>query len=115
VRSTRALLLIALGAPSLAAQTIDDGFLMSKHVLATGVMYSHESWDEYWEGTRKRSNENIGTFTAQTATLAGHFGLSDRLTVVAMVPYVWTRSSQGTLHGMRGLQDLSRCAVRSRR
>lgn len=110
MRSVRALILIALSSTTLPAQTIDDGFLMSKHVLATGVLYSRDSWEEYWEGIRKRSNENIGTLTTQTLTLAAHYGVTDRLSVIAMVPYVWTRSTQGTLHGMRGLQDLTLAA-----
>ncbi len=97
----------ALAASRLAAQTIDDGFLMSKTVLTTGVMYSYDSWDEYWEGSRKRDNENIGTLTTRTAMLASHYGLTDQLTLVAMLPYVWTRSSQGTLHGLEGFQDLT--------
>ena len=104
---SRILFLAALFATPLAAQTIDDGFLMSKGVLTAGVMYSHDSWDEYWEGTRKRSNDNIGTVTAQTAMLAAHYGVNDRLSVIAMMPYVWTHSTQGTLHGMRGFQDLT--------
>ena len=104
---SRILLLAALYAAPLAAQTIDDGFLMSKGVLTAGIMYSHDSWDQYWEGSRKRSNDNIGTLTTQTAMLAAHYGVNDRLSVIAMMPYVWTQSSQGTLHGMRGLQDLT--------
>lgn len=110
MHAVRALILVALGSTSLSAQTIDDGFLMSKTVLSTGVVYSHDSWDEYWEGTRKRSNENIGTLTTQTMMLAGHYGVTDRLSVVAMVPYIWTRSSHGPLHGMRGFQDLTLAA-----
>lgn len=107
MRFIRALALIALSSSSLPAQTIDDGFLMSKRVLATGIVYSHDSWDEYWEGSRKRSNENIGTLTTQTMMLTGHYGVTDRLSVIAALPYVWTRASQGTLHGMRGFQDLT--------
>ena len=103
----RGLLVIASVASPLAAQTVDDGFLMSKGVLTAGVMYSHDSWDEYWEGSRKRANANIGTLTTRSAMLAGHYGVTDRITLVAMVPYVWTRSSQGTLHGMEGVQDLT--------
>lgn len=103
----RTVLLVALCATPLAAQTIDDGFLMSKGVLTAGVMYSHDSWDEYWEGGRKRSNDNIGTLTTQSVMLAGHYGVTDRLSVIAMMPYVWTRSTQGTMHGLRGFQDLT--------
>ena len=103
----RILILSAIVATPLAAQTIDDGFLMSKGVLTAGVMYAHDSWDEYWEGSRKRDNQNIGTMTTQSVMLASHYGLTDRITLVAMVPYVWTQSSQGTLHGMEGFQDLT--------
>jgi hypothetical protein len=110
MHAVRVLLLITIGSTSLSAQTIDDGFLMSKNVLTTGVVYSHDRWDEYWEGSRKRSNENIGTLTTQTMMLAGHYGVTDRLSVIAMLPYVWTHSSQGTLHGMRGFQDLTLAA-----
>lgn len=110
MRSVRALLLVALGSTPLAAQTIDDGFLMSKTVLTTGVVYSHDRWEEYWEGSYKRSNQNIGTLTTQTAMLTGHYGVTERLSVIAMLPYVWTHSSQGTLHGMRGFQDLTLAA-----
>jgi hypothetical protein len=107
MRSVRAFVLIALGSASLGAQTIDDGFLMSRTVLTTGVVYAHDSWEEYWEGTRKRSNENIGRLTTQTAMLTGHYGATDKLSLFAMLPYVRTESSQGTLHGMRGFQDLT--------
>ena len=103
----RILFATALSATPLAAQTIDDGFLMSKGVLTAGVMYSHDSWDEYWEGSRKRSNDNIGTLTTQSVMLAGHYGLTDRLSVIVMMPYVWTHSSEGPLHGLQGFQDLT--------
>ena len=107
MHAVRALLLVVLSSASLGAQTIDDGFLMSKKVLTTGVLYSHDSWNEYWEGSRKRSNDNIGRLTTQTTMLASHYGLTDRLSVITMLPYVWTHSTQGTLHGMRGFQDLT--------
>jgi hypothetical protein len=57
MRSIRALFVVALTSTTLPAQTIDDGFLMSKRALATGVLYSRDSWDEYWEGSRKRENQ----------------------------------------------------------
>ena len=43
----------ALVAP-VHAQTIDDGIMLAKHELLTGNYYSHDSWDEYWEGALKR-------------------------------------------------------------
>jgi hypothetical protein len=103
----RGLLAVALGSPTLLAQAADDGVLMSRKTLSVGAVYAHESWTEYWEGSLKRANENIGTLTTQSVSLVGHFGVTDRLTLVGMLPYVWTRASQGTLHGLRGVQDLS--------
>jgi hypothetical protein len=70
-------------------------------------MYMHDSWDQYWEGDLKRSNGNIGTVTTQSVTLVGHYGLTDRMSLVGELPYVWTRASEGPLHGLSGLQDLT--------
>jgi hypothetical protein len=91
----------------LPAQTIDDGALLPRHALGTGLVYAHDSWSEYWEGTLKRDNANIGTLTTQSVTLMGGYGVTDRLSVIAMLPYVRTSASQGPLHGMDGLQDIT--------
>ena len=100
-------ILLSLAAAPVDAQTIDDGILVAKGSLFTGTLYTHESWDENWEGTLKRVNGNIGTITTRTGTWTGNYGISDRLNVIAMVPHVWTRASQGVLHGLRGFQDIT--------
>jgi hypothetical protein len=92
------------------AQTIDDGIMMGKGELQTGNHYSRDTWDQYWEGTLKRSNANIGTITTQANVWTANYGLHDRLNVLGMVPYVWTRASQGVLHGIGGFQDLTLAA-----
>jgi outer membrane putative beta-barrel porin/alpha-amylase len=102
--------LIALSGAALRAQTIADGLLLPRRALGTGVLYAHESWSEYWEGTLKRDNGNIGTVTTQSVTWVAGYGVTDRLSVMAMLPYVWTSASQGTLQSMRGLQDLTLAA-----
>ena len=99
-------LFAALSVP-LRAQTIDDGVMMGKHDLFTGDLYSHDSWDHYWEGTLKRVNGNVGTVTTQTDTWSANYGLTNRLNIIAAVPFVWTRPSQGVLTGMRGFQDIT--------
>jgi hypothetical protein len=101
---------IALAAAPLRAQTIDDGLLMPRRALGTGVVYAHDSWSQYWEGTLKRANGNIGTLTTQTVTWAAAYGVTDRLTVMVMLPYVRTDASQGPLHSMHGLQDITLAA-----
>ncbi|MCY1021106.1 transporter [Pyxidicoccus sp. MSG2] len=81
--------------------------MMPKNDFCTGFMYTHEQWSSYWEGELKRDNENIGRLTTRNLMWIGNYGLHDRVNVIAAVPYVWTRASQGTLHGMEGLQDFS--------
>jgi hypothetical protein len=103
------LLIVAMvSLPSLsAAQTIDDGIMMGKQRLFTGNVYTHESWEEYWEGPLKRTNGNVGTVTTKTNSWFANYGVSDRLNLITSVPYVWTHASQGVLHGMNGVQDIS--------
>ena len=104
------LLLLAVMAVPAAAQSIDDGALVPRRVLHAGVFYSHDSWTEYWEGTLKRTNGNIGTVSTQSAMLAAGYGVTSRLTLLATVPYVWTHASAGTLAGLRGIQDVTLAA-----
>jgi len=99
--------LVALAASPAGAQSIDDGVLLPTKVLSTGLMYSHDSWTEYWEGTLKRTNGNIGVLTTQSAMVVAGYGLTSRLTVLTTLPYVWTRASAGTLEGMKGIQDVT--------
>jgi len=103
----RPLLLLVIAASSLRAQAPDDGLMMQRKTLNTGVMYMHDSWHEYWEGGLKRSNGNIGTVTTQSVTWVGHYGLTDRVSLVGELPYVWTHASQGPLHGFSGVQDIT--------
>lgn len=103
----RSAVLLALAATSLEAQTIDDGLMMPRRQLCTGLIYVHDSWDRYWEGGLERTNGNIGTVTTQSVSWAGTYGVTDRLNVIAMLPWVWTKASAGTLGGMDGLQDLT--------
>src|SRR5581483_3044163 len=91
----------------LRAQTIEDGYMLARHELRTAILYSHDSWDQYWEGARKRSNDNIGTLTTQTAAWTANYGVTDRLNVLTIVPYVSTHASKGVLTGMEGFQDLT--------
>ena len=84
--------------------------MISRHNLFTGNIYTHDSWDQYWEGHLKRANGNLGTVTTQTNTWYADFGVTNRLDVIASVPYVWTNASQGVLHDMSGFQDITLAA-----
>lgn len=89
------------------AQTIQDGLMMPKGDLCTGFLFTHDRWTNYWEGTLKRDNGNIGTITTNSLTWLGNYGITDKINFIAMLPYVSTRASQGVLSGMQGLQDLT--------
>jgi hypothetical protein len=97
-------------AASTHAQTIDDGQMVRPGELLTGFMYSHDSWEEYWEGPLKRTNGNIGRITTQMNSWWANYGLSERLNIIGQIPHVSTKASQGVLHGIRGLQDLTLAA-----
>ena len=102
-----AVVFVAMAAVPLQAQTIDDGLMMAKRDLCTGFMYQHDRWDEYWEGPLKRANGNIGAVTTRSTSWVAAYGVTDRLNVIAMLPYVSTHASQGVLRGMSGVQDLT--------
>ena len=92
---------------SAEAQTEFDAIMMNKYQFCSGFDYMHASWDQYWEGKLKRSNENLGTVSTQSVMFMPNYGITNNLNVMASATYVWTKASAGTLHGMEGLQDLS--------
>lgn len=89
------------------AQTEIDGIMMTKNNFCSGLVYSYSSWKDYWEGTFKRDNENLGTVSTRMIGFMGNYGVTDKLNVLFSIPYVETKASAGTLKGMKGVQDLS--------
>ncbi len=89
------------------AQTEWDAIMMNKNQFCIGPMYTHSSWTNYWEGTLKRENLNIGRITTQSVMLMANYGITDNLNVMVAAPYVWTEASAGTLTGLSGVQDIS--------
>lgn len=94
--------------PSLLfAQTDNDAIMMNKTQWCTGATYMHSEWKNYWEGTLKRNNLNMGTVSTQSIMLMTNYGITDKLNVMVGAPYIWTQASAGTLHGLKGFQDVS--------
>ncbi len=89
------------------AQTEIDGILMSKKMFCAGVVAQRQQWDEYWEGTLKRTNLNLGTVSASSLTLMGNYGITSKINVIAQIPYIKTNASAGQLAGQKGFQDAS--------
>ncbi len=89
------------------SQTDIDAIMMSKNNFCTGIMYGQNSWKNYWEGTFKRDNQNLGTVSSQMIGVMGNYGLKDNLNLLFALPYISTKASQGTMSGFNGLQDLT--------
>jgi hypothetical protein len=105
-KSLTAVIALAMMGSQAFAQMPDDAVMLRKKQLCAGFTYMHSGWDHYWEGTLKRDNLNMGTVSTQSVMFMGNYGISDKLNVLTSVPYVWTHASAGTLHGLKGFQDL---------
>ncbi len=90
-----------------SAQTDIDAIMMEKNAFCVGPMYSYSSWKNYWEGTLKRDNENLGKVSTQMYSVMGNYGITRKLNALFGLPYVKTKATAGTLSGMDGIQDLS--------
>jgi hypothetical protein len=90
-----------------SAQAENDGIMIPKNYLCPGIMYSTSSWTNYWEGTFKRNNGNIGTVNNSMYSVMATYGVTNNLIATVGVPYVTTHASAGTLEGQKGIQDLS--------
>ena len=92
---------------TLSAQTDIDAVMMEKNGFCVGPLYSYSSWKNYWEGTLKRENLNLGTLSTQMYSVMGNYGITNKLNVLFGLPYVKTKASAGQLNGQEGVQDLS--------
>jgi hypothetical protein len=103
-----AMLLLFLLQPAIVkAQTDEDAIMMTKKNFCIGPTFSYSSWKDYWEGTFKRNNQNLGTVSTKMYALMGTYGITSKLNVVVSAPYIQTHATAGTLHGQKGIQDLS--------
>jgi len=96
----------ALVASLAKSQTADDAIMMGKKQWCNGLTYMNSSWKNYWEGTTKRENKNLGTVSTQSVMFMSTYGITNKLNAIVSVPYVWTHASAGTLHGLKGFQDI---------
>src|SRR5437879_7738291 len=90
-----------------SAQMENDGIMIPKNYLCPGVMYSNSNWKNYWEGTFKRDNGNIGTVNTNMYSVMATYGITNNLITTVNIPYVTTHTSEGTLAGPKGVTDSS--------
>jgi len=102
-----AILVCFLMLNTLSAQTDTDGLFMAKNNFCGGFLGTYSSWNNYWEGTLYRNNENLGTVSSNAVMFMGNYGISDRLNIIATLPWIQNQSSSGTLIRQQGIQDVS--------
>lgn len=89
------------------AQTDIDGLMMQKNFFCVGPTAGYSSWKNYWEGTLKRDNLNMGRVSTTNFMLMGNYGITSKLNLLFGLPYIKTKASAGNMAGQKGLQDLS--------
>jgi hypothetical protein len=104
---TGLLFILLLTQWQLRAQMDIDALFMGKGQLCTGPMYMHSGWKNYWEGSLKRDNPNLGTVTTQSISLMGMYGIKKNAAIFYNIPYIITQPGAGQWKGQQGLQDVS--------
>lgn len=89
------------------AQMPHDAIYMPQKTSCIALTYTNSSWSNYWENTLKRDNLNMGKHTTQSVMPMLAYGISNKLNIIAAVPYVQTKTSAGNLMGQKGMQDAS--------
>ena len=79
MRSAFVVLLLVLSGSIVSAQTDIDAIMMEKNAFCVGPMYSYSSWKNYWEGTLKRKNLNLGKVSTQMYGVMGNYGITCKL------------------------------------
>src|SRR5580693_9568551 len=80
--STGVLLCLLLQAGISRAQTDEDAIMMSKNNFCVGGTFTYSSWKNYWEGTFKRDNLNLGTVSTKMYGLMGNYGITSKLNIM---------------------------------
>lgn len=101
------LIITFLATTAIKSQTPTDAQFMDKNLACTAILYGQETWSNYWESTLYRENGNIGTLTRTTIMPMAAYGITRDINVIAGMPYIKTKTSQGTLAGNEGFQDFS--------
>jgi hypothetical protein len=97
---------LALWAPRAEAMDL-NGFLPARGEGAVALSFTAEGYDEFWVGDLEVSDPGVGEVEIDTVALWMRYGLTDRVAVVANVPYVDASSDGLGGFGDSGFQDLA--------
>src|SRR5690606_16562008 len=100
---------LVLGMNTANAQTPADAEMMPTGDLCFFLGYDYGSFDEYWEGSKLRTNATIATVERRTVMPMLAVGVFKNANLYVGVPHVSTRSTEpngGKFAGVNGFQDL---------
>lgn len=92
--------LAALLVPASAAAMNLNGFLPARGEGAVAVSYTAESYDEFWAGETKVQEPALGEVETMSVSVWTRWGFTDRLALVANLPYV-----EVSTDGFAGFED----------
>lgn len=95
-----AVLAAALLLPASTAAMNLNGFLPARGEGAVAISYTAESYDEFWVGETKVQEPALGEVETTSLSLWTRWGLTDRLALVANLPYV-----EVSTDGFAGFED----------
>ncbi|HNP01125.1 MAG TPA: hypothetical protein PKM83_15320, partial [Ferruginibacter sp.] len=94
-KKIRFLLIFCISLQTAIAQTDIDGLMMQKKFFCVGPTAGYSSFKNYWEGTLKRDNLNMGRVSTTNFMIMGNYGVTRRLNVLFGLPYIKTKASAG--------------------
>ena len=107
VVTTTALAAGLLVAPAAHAYDM-NGFMPAAGEGAVALSFSSESYDHFYRGeTKVATPPFLGEVTTETVTLWGRYGLTDRIALVANLPYVDVEGDGRDRLGDSGIGDLT--------
>lgn len=93
----------------MAQSPVDELMMPAKEICFLGN-FEYGQFDEYWEGSKLRTNATIATVQRRTAMVMAAYGVTQKLDVYVGLPYVSTNSTLpngGKFAGTSGFQDYS--------
>lgn len=83
--------LAAILLPATAAAGDLNGFLRERGHGDVALSYTAEGYERFWVGDMKVKDPGVGDVDTKSLSLWFAYGLTDRLTVVADIPYIHTK------------------------
>lgn len=87
-RTALLVLLLAVALPATLPALDLNGFLAAPGEGSAALSYTAESYDEFWAGDQRTSAPPLGEVETTSWSLWFRWGFTDRLSVVANLPYV---------------------------